>query len=286
MKRKTGNKAGVAATLFISILFFCMLPLSGFGASCVPVSARICVGADDEANVWINGNVVDDGTSFHGAATPPCADIPIAYLNLSGNNTVAVKNNNTISGYVWASWVIDFTCSNGSHTYVTGSDGNVTYFNQSTTASATPEPDGATLWYRPGYGNMTGWGTPTYVTNPAAIWFNPVADPINGGYLQPLSYKGMGGDIPGTPDQAPAGQVLYFRQTFSFLAPVTITKTINKTVFSLNETVTYCFNYSNPEPEARVFDLWDTIPAVTDFIGCTGGCTTTTYGSNVVVSWP
>lgn len=67
--------------------------------------------------------------------------------------------------------------------------------------------------------------------------------------------------------------------------PVTITKTINKTVFYLNETITYCFDYHNDDFAQVTFNLWDTILAVTDYIGCNGGCSVQTYGSNTVVNW-
>jgi hypothetical protein len=283
------NKTTHAAGLFLCLLVL-LLPFSIYAASCTPVSANICVGADDEAYVWINGNPVDDGTHFYAVQVGqpvPCAPVPVTDISATGNNDIAVKNPNVIAGFVWASWVLDITCFDGSHTYITSSDGTVSYFNQSTTASAPPANDGSGhVWYDPAYNDGGTWGMPVSVTNPAAIYDSPVKYPPTGLYLNPLSYSGSAGDNPGNSDEAPAGQVLYFRQSFSFLQPVAISKTISKTTIALGETFTYCFDYSNPEAVARTFDLWDTIPAVTDFVGCDHACAVQTFGSNVVIDWP
>lgn len=274
--------------IIISFIAVIIYPFYVYSASCTPVSARICVGADDEAYVWINGNVVDDGTHFYAVQNcnnVPCANVPIGYINASGNNVIAIQNNNVITGFVWASWVLDITCFDGSHYYISSSDSGIVYYNQPLGAP-TPSNDGSGRpWYHPNYGNAGTWGMPVTVTDPAAIYDCPATDPRTGNYARMLSYSSSAGANPGDPNQSPSGHVLYFRQSFSFLQPISITKTINKTTFNLNETITYCFNYSNPESVARSFQLWDTIPAVTDFIGCNGGCSVQTYGSNVVVNW-
>jgi hypothetical protein len=284
---KKGNRKKFCFTfniIYIIILILACFPSISSAISCSsPTAAQLCVGTDDESYVYINGNTP---IYFKGATATVCVSIPLSYLNLTGTNVIAVRNNNTIAGYVWSSWVLTLTCAGGTTAYVTSSDGNVTYYNQSTDVSAPPANDGSSLtWYAPAYSNTTGWGTPQYVTNPAATWYYPAIDPVSGNYLEPLSYSPWGGDAPGLPAQSPAGQVLYFRQSFTLLSPVAITKTINKHIFNLHETVTYCFNYTNPEAAGRTFSLWDTIPAVTDFIGCSSGCTVNTYGSNVVVNW-
>ena len=65
-----------------------------------------------------------------------------------------------------------------------------------------------------------------------------------------------------------------------------ITKTIDKTVVKIGENIQYCFNYTNPNPtNSYSFILWDTIPAVTDFVSCTGGCATANFSGNIVASW-
>ena len=259
-------------------------------ASCTPKSAQICVGADDEAYVWINGNQVDDGTHFFGVQVGqpvPCAPVPVTMFSATGSNTIAVENPNVTAGFVWASWVLDITCFDGTHTYITNMGSGVTYFNQPTSASPAPANDGGgNQWYLPSYNNNSGWGAPFQVTCPAAIYLSPAIDPAAGVTITALSFTGCAGDNPGNSDAAPAGQNLYFRQTFSLLQPVAITKSINKTAAVLGDTITYCFNYTNPEAAVRTFNLWDTIPAVADFIGCDSGCTVQAYGSNIVVNWP
>lgn len=282
---------GFKKQVLIIIIFVILLIISPFyiySASCTPVSARICVGADDEAYVYINGNLVDNGDHFAAVTNcnnVPCANIPIGYINASGNNTIAIQNNNVITGFVWASWVIDITCFDGSHYYMSSSDSGIRYYNQPLGDPAPANDGSGRPWYHPDYANAGTWTAPITVTDPAAFYLCRATDPRTGTYATALSYSSSAGANPGDPNQSPSGHILYFRQTFSFLQPVSITKTINKTTFNLNETITYCFNYSNPEPVARTFQLWDTIPAVTDFIGCNGGCSVQTYGSNVVVSW-
>jgi hypothetical protein len=273
--------------LFIIILF--CLPMASVAVSCTPISARICVGADDEAYVFINGNPIPEVTNYHGvssAANIPCANVSAAYFNLSGNNVIAVRNYNSIAGFVWASWSLDITCFDGSHTYINSDDGNVDYFDQPTFVDPPPANDGGGLtWQHPDYDPVPAWTVPVPVTCTIAMWFMPAVDPLTGLTMNALSYNPCAGNNPGNPDQSPIGQTLFFRQEFSFMQPISIVKTINKNSFFLNETVTYCFNYTNPEPAPRTFMLWDTIPAVTDFIGCNSGCNTQTFGSDVVVSW-
>jgi hypothetical protein len=53
----------------------------------------------------------------------------------------------------------------------------------------------------------------------------------------------------------------------------------------LGSDVQYCLDYYNAGSSGASINLWDTIPAVTTFVSCTGGCSTTTFGPNVVVWW-
>ncbi len=245
--------------------------------------------ADDTAYAWLNGNPLNGGLEFPGkqnSAEIICVSVDMAYINPSGTNVLAVYNPNTITGFVWASWVLDITCFDGSHMYQTNEGTNVAMYNQPTSTDPAPAVDGGGRpWYHPAYTGAAAWITPVAVTFPDALYYSPAIYPPTGLPLRPASYVSTAGNHPGNADASPAGQALYFRQTFSFLQPVSIVKTINKTSFALNETITYCFNYSNPEPVARTFTLWDTIPGVTDFIGCNNGCTTQTYGTDVVVRW-
>lgn len=285
----SGLLSDYSALFAVIITVFWGLPAGLTAGSCTPISARICVGSDDMSYVYINGIEITEATNFQGVHDPaviPCANVDISYFNLSGNNVIAVKNYNSIAGFVWASWALDITCFDGSHTYIKSNDGNVDYFNQPTSSDPPPANDGGGLtWTHPDYNPVPVWVAPVPVTCTIAMWFMPAVDPTTGQTMTARSYTPCAGNNPGNPDQSPIGQTLYFRQEFSFMQPISIVKTIAKNIYALNETVTYCFNYSNPEPVARTFSLWDTIPSVTDFIGCNGSCATQAYGSDVVVNW-
>jgi hypothetical protein len=43
--------------------------------------------------------------------------------------------------------------------------------------------------------------------------------------------------------------------------------------------------YQNKSSVPESFTIWDTIPAVTDFVSCTNGCTQQTFGSYKLVVW-
>lgn len=257
-------------------------------AACTPATAEICVGADDEAYVWINGNVIDDGTHFEAVMvgeTVPCANVPVAYLDPLGNNLIAVQNNNVITGFVWASWALDITCAEGNHIYLKNTDDNNRYYDQPL-GDPTPAADaGGNAWYEVDYADGATWDVPYAVTYPAALYDSPAVDPETGLFLTPSSFSVNAGDNPGSPGETPAGHNLFFRQVFTLIEPVPITKTINQTVFSIGDTVTYCFDYENTEDAARSFNLWDTLPQEVDFVGCDNGCTTQTFGSDFVVNW-
>ena len=66
---------------------------------------------------------------------------------------------------------------------------------------------------------------------------------------------------------------------------IVLTKTIDKTLVSLGDTVNYCLVYQNNSSVPESFTIWDTIPGVTDFVSCTNGCTQQTFGSNRLVIW-
>lgn len=56
---------------------------------------------------------------------------------------------------------------------------------------------------------------------------------------------------------------------------IQLTKTEDKTIVVLGDTVQYCLNYKNNGTASATFNVWDTIPDVMDFVSCTGGCTKT-----------
>jgi uncharacterized repeat protein (TIGR01451 family) len=71
---------------------------------------------------------------------------------------------------------------------------------------------------------------------------------------------------------------------------VNLAKSIDKGVVMLGDNITYCLTYTNPGPQVATFNIWDTIPWITDFVGCSTGtasstCTVDTYGTTKVVRW-
>ena len=67
---------------------------------------------------------------------------------------------------------------------------------------------------------------------------------------------------------------------------IQLTKTITKTVATIGDTITYCIYYANNASYTLTsMDIWDTVPAVTDFITGDAGYTTTNFSGNMVVSW-
>lgn len=64
---------------------------------------------------------------------------------------------------------------------------------------------------------------------------------------------------------------------------IQLTKTITKTVTTIGDTITYCINYqNNASYTIGSLVIWDSIPAVTDFITADSGYNTTNGSPNVV----
>ncbi len=194
-------------------------------AQCTPTSATLCIGDDDASLVWINGNAVSEPTSFGGiyytsAGNPPCVSVPAGDF-VTGTNVIAVADYNTTPGYVWETWSLDITCSNGNHAYLSSSSGNVVVTSVLPGNGGIPGPppgnDGnGVTWWGSNYANATsgnGWNAAVADTGVSSIWDKQVRDPQTGAWLTPISYDAGAGD-----GSAPATQVLYFRQTFTLNA--------------------------------------------------------------------
>jgi uncharacterized repeat protein (TIGR01451 family) len=62
-------------------------------------------------------------------------------------------------------------------------------------------------------------------------------------------------------------------------------KTANPMDATIGDVITYCINYANYSGAARTFNIWDTVPAIMTYVGCTG-CSVNYYGDTTVVWWP
>lgn len=195
-------------------------------AQCSISSAQICVGADDIAYVWVNGNPINAGAGINGVAygSPVnCVTVPAADLNI-GANVIAVQAYNSACCYNWATWALSITMSNGSTSNVTSSSNPVQIWNQPTASGPPPPNDsGAVTWWNTGYntGSVAGWVSPVDVTYASAFYLQPAYDPITGGRLPPLGADldgGNGTSTSGTFNGQNANASIYYRQNFTLSA--------------------------------------------------------------------
>src|SRR6186713_5090 len=97
-------------------------------ATC-PASACITVGADDNADVYVNNTFIGNvACSAHGPGLT-CVNVPIALI-VAGTNWINIHTNNTNAGYVWAGWDLDITNADGTHTHITSSDSGIDMYYQ------------------------------------------------------------------------------------------------------------------------------------------------------------
>jgi hypothetical protein len=197
------------------------------------------------------------------------------FLPQCGDYVLAINYYDTQSNKMRITYKLIVSMDNGQNVVIY-SDGNERQTANGNYHSGTQTyPAG---WNTLGF-NDSSWTGPLFMCDADGHTYDSIADPsFATGYVPYESiYSGCGTEY---------GASALLRDYFSIpCPPVTITKTINKTTFYLNETITYCFDYHNEDLASVNFKIWDTIPAVTDFIGCNGGCSVQTYGSNVVVSW-
>lgn len=270
-----------------NILPFIMLILLGLPAvvrSLAITSARLIIEADDCFAAYIDGNLVyNTGMITSGEPWNRVYDLDVkGLLTKCGQHVLAVNYYDTMSNGVGLTYKLQIDMDNG-NSVVAYSDGNSRMrqiLNGNAVLGTQTFPPG---WNTLGYDDSA-WTGAVYTCQAYGDTFNSIADPVfagspYNGWVPQLSFAAM--CKVSTP-----GDSSLIRQTFSVpCAPVSITKTISDTTVYLGQTITYCFNYHNYDVASATFDLWDTIPAVTDFVGCDNSCTLQTFGSNVVVKW-
>ncbi len=270
MVMKSVIKKGFILTLFISFIF----PFAVYGLAIT--SATLTISADDEFYAYINGNLVFETESIPGADWYHIYNIDIKnFLPECGDYVLAINYYDTQSNRMRITYKLTVFMDNGEIVTIY-SDGNEKQIANGNYHSGNQTyPAG---WNTLGF-NDSSWTGTLYMCDSDGQTYNSIADSsFPTGWVPYVSlYSNCGTDY---------GASALIRDYFSVpCAPVSITKTVNKNIFYLNETITYCFNYHNYDIAPATFRLWDTIPAVTDYIGCNGGCSVQTYGSNVVVSW-
>jgi hypothetical protein len=271
------------ATAFILVL----LCLPVFAGALAITSAQLIISADDCFTAYIDGCLVYDTgkiTSNSPWDVTFTQDVT-GCLTKCGPHVLAINYYDTEGSVCRVTYKLLITMDNG-NSVVAYSDGNTTNIRQMSdgnifsTSNAQFFPTG---WNTLAYDD-TSWTETAYTCQANGNTDDSIADPVfNGptynGFVPYMSYNSGCSAIT-------TGDSNLVRQYFTTpCAPVSITKTISATNVSLGQTITYCFDYHNYDTIPVTFGIWDTIPAVTDFVGCDSGCSTTTYGSNVVVSW-
>ena len=256
---------------YFLIVVFLVIPVSIHALTVTSAQLEIC--ADDEFYAYINGSLVFETETIPGTDWQHTYTVDVSSFLFCGDYVLAINYYDTLASIINVTYKLTMHIDDGS-TMIIYSDGinEKQTLNGNYLSGTQTFPGG---WNTVGFDDSS-WNTPEFLCTGARI----TDTAFTSGFVPYVSpYSGCG--VP------TAGQSVLIREPFSVLCPlVNITKSISKNVVSLGETITYCFNYSNSDAAPWAFNLWDTIPAVTDFVGCDSGCTTQTSGSNVVVSWP
>lgn len=265
-------------------------------AACTATTARICVEADDEADLYVNGVFVATFSyvNWDSAGVVPCQTItnPAVLAALTAGGKLSTRVHNIGSGEMWAAYSVDVTCSGGLHAYVASSTAGATGYHQNDCNSPPANPPGAggTNWYDPAF-VPSGWSTPIVVTG--ATWGKPVYHPQTGAILPQISYSNTG-------SAGSACDYYYLHQPFT-LTPVTppgppvltITKSANPTTNITSATrVTYTLNVCNTGGFTdKPVTITDTYNSGFRYDGPNGGNTPngpnfTNAGNVVTITWP
>jgi hypothetical protein len=259
--------------IFFAAVSFFLFAFARPAAALSVTSAILEISADDEFYVYINGALAFETESIPGSNWQNVYTVDVSSFLFCGDYVLAINYYDTLSSIINISYKLTMHIDDGS-TQIIYSDGinERQALNGNFLTGTQTFPAG---WNNLGF-NDSSWTDPEYQCAGARI--TDTAFP--GGFVPYISpYSGCG--VP------TAGQSALIRENFNVLCPlVNIVKTINKTIVAQGETITYCFNYNNTEAAPWTFTIWDTIPSLTDFVGCNSGCTTAVNGSNVVVTWP
>ena len=187
-------------------------------ATCTPTSAILCINGDDDTSVWINGNYVGafPYVNWDAPGFPLCVNVPVAWLNATGDNVIAMAVTDTAGGQIWGSFTLDVTCSGGQHAYISSNSGNMKLSYTNIYNSPPPNDGSGNAWYTLNY-NDASWGYAVQVG--VTTWAKPLYDPADGRMVKAWSYSNDASS--GANQWDPSGQkMLYFRRHFT-LNPVT-----------------------------------------------------------------
>ncbi len=275
----------IILAIIVFILFY--VPVKVYGLAIT--SAQLLISADDCFAAYIDGCLIyntgkitsnspwNETFTFTGAQITNC-------LTTCGPHVLAVNYYDTEGNIIRVTYKLLINFDNGNST-VAYSDGNPATTKQMyngnvfSTSNAQFFPTG---WNTLSYDDSA-WTVTAHTCEADGCTCDSIADPVfsgtYGGWVPWITYNSGCSVIT-------EGDSNLVRQYFTTpCAPVSITKTINTNYAMLGQTLTYCFSYYNHDTVSDTFNLWDTLPAVTTFVGCNSGCTTQTSGSSTVVSW-
>jgi|GEM_PF-2176777 hypothetical protein len=278
-----GAKLFLSGVVLSILLLFLPVSLNALAIT----SAQLIISADDCFAAYIDGCLIYDTgkiTSNSPWDVTFTEDVT-GCLTKCGPHVLAINYYDTEGSICRVTYKLLITMDNG-NSVVAYSDGNTSTIKQMadgnifSTSNAQFFPTG---WNTLAYDDSS-WTETAYTCEANGNSDDSITDPVfngvtYGGWVPYMSYNSGCGALT-------TGDSNLVRQHFTTpCAPVSITKTISSSNVSLGQVITYCFDYHNYDVATANFGIWDTIPSVTDFVGCDSGCSTTTYGSNVVVSW-
>lgn len=277
------------SALLLFLLFFpCCIH-----SACTPVAAVLRAISDDNMEMWINGTYIGKITTN----TDVVGTLPIdPALIMQTGNIIRVRNNDNAASNVFTSWIIDVTCSDGSHSYINHTENSPKAFYCGTcwdSACTVPVDGSGREWWNPAWVNPN---PGTYFVNPGVLipispFLTRLTNPYTGAALDPISFNAAAG-----PD---SGNGCIFFSYSATLGPqmtmtptpsptVTRTPVINMTKSSstatayVGDTITFSISYTNVGPmAANNFFVWDSVPAVVSVISVLDGGT----NSGGIVSW-
>jgi hypothetical protein len=180
-------------------------------AQCTPTSAVICANGDDLMSVWVNnyGPINFTYCYYTNNCSPQCFSLPVSILSQT-QNFVAAQITNTSPTESYGTYLLDMTCSGGTHSYTTNADGNTTLYYDPAGNNPPTNDGGGLSWTDPNYSYGVTWGPAASVT--AFVHGKLLLDPLTGTYIPPTADNAQA--------YAPNGtEVTYLRQSF----PITVT---------------------------------------------------------------
>jgi uncharacterized repeat protein (TIGR01451 family) len=241
-------------------------------AACTPSSAVLTAISDDNVEIWINGVYIGKIVTV----TDLVGTISFTPSMITQtNNIIRVYNGDNAASLVFTSWIIDVTCSDGTHSFITHHGDSPKQYYCGTcwdTNCTVPNDASARPWWDPNWVNPNPalYFAAAAVYIPISPFLTRLNDPLTGLPMDPISYNTAAGpdsgngcvyfsyDVPlgpqisMTPTQTP---------TRTPTPPVNIAKSASRATANVGDTITFTITYQNNSSFAiSNFRIWDTVP--------------------------